>query len=351
MSKEQVFDEIGNPVIGAQSRYDMTYYTYRQLQRDHIKFECKFVDKFPYDFIGKILINYMSYAQEYFLNRFEEKISDYFKDRHKCNSCDNIANARFSFTKPLILKMGEFRFIDDDNFKKRFFITYILDEFCKLPIYEREKIYFFETYKEIIKGKDEEKILKVTYLNGNTYEVKPYDIVIDNNSLAYYLIGVSRKWRSDEEFKCYPFKLIRIKDCSSIRKELNYKEMESIKNELKKAEEDLKKVGPAYMYEAEKNELITVRLTERGYKNLYLKIISHQRPIPESEPKEIRIADYKYYELAFNCSERQIRNYFFTFGKDAQVISPESLREQFIKEYKESIAQYGEPGYDDMGQK
>ncbi len=41
---------------GTISRYDMSDSTYRQLQRDHIRFEEKYAEKFSNGFICRILI-------------------------------------------------------------------------------------------------------------------------------------------------------------------------------------------------------------------------------------------------------------------------------------------------------
>lgn len=63
---------------GTLSRYDMSDSTYRQLQRDHIRFEEDYAEKFNNGFICRILINYMCYAQENFLERFESDIEKTF---------------------------------------------------------------------------------------------------------------------------------------------------------------------------------------------------------------------------------------------------------------------------------
>ena len=94
------------------------------------------------------------------------------------------------------------------------------------------------------------------------------------------------------------------------------------------------------MMAGESVEKALIKLTERGYNELYLKIIAHQRPIPVEEPKLIQIEDKKYYLLSFDCSHRQIRNYFFSFGAEAEVLEPESLRQWFINDYQSSIDVY-----------
>ena len=113
--------------------------------------------------------------------------------------------------------------------------------------------------------------------------------------------------------------------------------------ELKVAKDICDKFGAAYVARnltSKQIEKTVVRLTERGYKALYLKSIAHQRPIPFSEPRVVLIDKTPYYELEFDCSYMQIRNYFFSFGTEAEIISPELLREQFIQDYKHAIERY-----------
>lgn len=39
----------------------------------------------------------------------------------------------------------------------------------------------------------------------------------------------------------------------------------------------------------------------------------------------------------FNCTFEQIRNYFFQFGKEATLIEPAELKEEFYNKYNEAI--------------
>lgn len=320
---------------GMLSRYDMSYYTFRQLQRDHIRFEQEYVNGFPNGFICRILENYMCYAQENYLDEFEEEVSNLFAKKQN-NECYH--DGRISFTSSLTDKMREFDFITHNNFKKRPVITYILDRFTALPLSEREKIYCYIQYKAIIDAINKNEILLINNSGKTEYEVKPYDIAIDDNSLSYYLIGYSRDKGSRDAFGYYSLKLSRIKECRSKHREFNL-----TNKEQKAAKEILEKFGAAYVTKnltSNQIEKAVVRLTEKGYKSLYLKIIAHQRPIPMSEPKVVLINNMQYYELEFDCSHQQIRNYFFSFGMEAEVISPQSLRENFSREYQKAIEQY-----------
>lgn len=320
---------------GALSRYDMSYSTYRQLQRDHIRFEEKYAERFGNGFVCRILINYMCYAQRIFLEQFESDVVRYLdKKEHD----EYFMEDRISFTKQMKDKFSEFKFSSYSNFKKRPVISFILERFTTLALLEREKIYCYPQYQVITEVIDNYELLAIKMFSGKEYEVKPYIIKMDENTLSNYLIGYSRPKGSNNEFECHSFKLSRIGKCRSCHKEsvLSSKEIKTLK--------DINdKFGSAYiMGNLTKKEIenTVVRLTKNGYENLYLKIIAYHRPIPIIEPVQISIDDKEFYDLTFDCSHQQIRNYFFSFGAEAEIISPLRLREKFIREYKTSMERY-----------
>lgn len=81
-----------------------------------------------------------------------------------------------------------------------------------------------------------------------------------------------------------------------------------------------------------KIEYSVVELTKYGYEVLFLDKISYQRPLPCMEPEEImENGETKLYRLTFECSHRQIQNYFFQFGNEAFIVKPEWINEIFYK--------------------
>lgn len=320
---------------GTLSRYDMSYSTYRQLQRDHIRFVERYTEKFSNGYICRILINYMCYAQDHFLERLENDVVNILNDkRHN----EYIKDDRISFTKQLNNKISEFDFSANTAFKKRPTITFLLEQFTQLPLSEREMVFCYHQFTSIKQAMEKKELLIVKQLNGKEYEIKPFDIRIDENTLSYYLIGYSRLKGSGGDFESHSFKMSRIKECRSKHKEaqLTYSEIKTIK-------EINEKFGSAYIARnliKKDIEKTIVRLTKNGYENLYLRIISHQRPIPIKEPQQIDVNDESFYELVFDCSYQQIKNYFFSFGAEAEVISPLWLRKRFMNEYKQSLEIY-----------
>ncbi len=322
---------------GAMSRYDMSKKTFRIIQRDYIRFTETYTNTFnnANAFICTILVNYLRYAQENFRDAFQKKIRKRLNDKSKSEY--TIEN-RVNVTKPLEKIMGTFDFINDKNFKKRPVITYIIERFAAMRLSDREKVFCYKQYKDICSAIDNNSVLHVELSSGKQFEIKPFDINIDDNSGSYYLIGYSRSKGSNEDFSCHSFKLCRIKDCT-----LTYEEFKVTGNQKSATNSILEKFGLAYMQDnLAKSDIkkTVVHLTRKGFHLLYLKLISHQRPVPISEPKCISIDGKDFYELTFDCSYNQIRNYFFSFGADAEIISPSSVREWFFRDYQNALRAY-----------
>lgn len=319
------------------SRYDVTYYTFRQLQRDHIRFKGKYTEKFQGEYICNILKNYMCYAQDNFMEQFEADVTRCFEKGLHDEYVKN-GRGRISFAKPLINKLREFDFITHPKFKKHTLINFILDQFARLPLSEREKIYCYPQYCIINDVIEKGEIIHVDMMSGKKFDVKPYNIEVDENTLSYYLMGYSRYSGSNDEFEYYSIKLSRIENCWS-----EHKPSCLSAKDIRTARKINEKFGSAYIVnnltEYEIKETV-VMLTKKGYLNLYLKIISRQRPLPIKEPELTKKDGKEYYKLTFDCSHQQIRNYFFSFGNEAEIISPDSLRNQFITDYEKAIKRY-----------
>ena len=77
---------------------------------------------------------------------------------------------------------------------------------------------------------------------------------------------------------------------------------------------------------------IKVALSEQGYK-LY-KSILYLRPNAKIDK------DGDKWILTLSCAEEQVKNYFFQFGKEAIVISPDSLKQWFLDKYTDAAEMY-----------
>ena len=94
-------------------------------------------------------------------------------------------------------------------------------------------------------------------------------------------------------------------------------------------ETQLSNYSPAYL--VGKPEQIRVRLTPKGKLSYQTRLYSCPEKI------EALSTDDTY---VFDCTQQQIFNYFFSFGPDAEIISPEYLRNRFRNVYENAFTQY-----------
>ena len=79
-------------------------------------------------------------------------------------------------------------------------------------------------------------------------------------------------------------------------------------------------------------ESIKVRFTDRGIYSF-----NHQFHLRPAEYKKIDGEENTY---VFECTRKQALNYLFKFGSDAEVLEPQSVREEFIQRYREACMRY-----------
>lgn len=190
---------------------------------------------------------------------------------------------------------------------------------------EREKILFKENYMLIKKSITKDCKVCISLKNDEIIkEASIYAIDSSKEELFNYVLlqvanGQNRTIR-----------LAKIKDVSS----LNVKR--EISNDNSLLFEKQLKYGIQYQVGSSENEPVRIKLTKRGqllFKKLYL-----YRPICEL------IEDNIY---TFNCSYAQIVQYFKRFGKDAIVISPNSVGKQLKDHYYSANKVYKKIAYDD----
>ena len=104
------------------------------------------------------------------------------------------------------------------------------------------------------------------------------------------------------------------------------------KQEIANIESQLSNYSPAYLIG--KPELIKVKLTKKGKQSYQSRLYSRPEKIESLSTDDVYV---------FDCTQQQIFNYFFSFGADAKIISPESLRNRFISTYNEALKQYTAP--------
>lgn len=63
-------------------------------------------------------------------------------------------------------------------------------------------------------------------------------------------------------------------------------------------------------------------------------IVQNYLPVPKNRSSFYRDV------YVFDCSLRQAFNYFFSFGADAEILSPDELRNEFIENYSSALTIY-----------
>lgn len=143
----------------------------------------------------------------------------------------------------------------------------------------------------------------------------------DKNSLKNWLC-YSRKAEEGEKDKIVAsFSMARMKTPTLLTKTFHLN-----KQEISNIETQLPNYSPAYF--VGKPEQIKVKLTPKG------KLSYQSRLYSRPEKIELLSTDDIY---VFDCTQQQIFNYFFPFGPDAEIISPDYLRNRFKNTYEKAF--------------
>lgn len=199
------------------------------------------------------------------------------------------------------------------------YIKCIMEEYSRLPFIERERIYRKEVFEIIENACKNHSLLKIkTYIDNKPQKVivYPYKIMPDSQNTQLYLACFTRfEDEAVKEKKDASFSMARIPKPTV----LNQTAFLS-KNDIEIIEKDIESLSVAYLLG--ENKEIRVRLTEQGKRIYSIKLFS--RP-----SKDIYLSTNN--EYVFHCTENQAFFYFYTFGAEAEIISPISLRNRFIQ--------------------
>mgnify|MGYP004522613943 CR=1 FL=1 len=226
--------------------------------------------------------------------------------------------------------------LDDSNENKYYrspgpYMCSVIEEYCSLPFIKRERIFRKEVYETVEDACKYSKLLKVKadyYGKEQVFYVYPYKIVPDPFHTQSYLVCYSRKAEEDDSTKIIAsFSMARLNISRKTSRSfyLNADEINALKKSLSKD-------SPAYL--VGKPEKIEVRLTKKGKQSYQARLYSRPERITS---KDTSSSDDIY---KFNCTQQQAFNYFFSFGPEAEIISPQKLRDRFHNTYKNSLVRY-----------
>lgn len=221
-------------------------------------------------------------------------------------------------------------YCDEDQYYRRpgLFVRSVIEEYCSLPFIKRERIYRKDIYETIEKACTEKRILKIKanyYGKDQLFYVYPYKIVPDPFHTQAYLVCYSRKAEDEEKDKIVAsFSMARINSPTILTKTFHLN-----KQEINNIEMQIANYSPAYLIG--RPEQISVRLTKKGKQSYQSRLYSRPEKIESLSNDDVYV---------FDCTQQQIFNYFFSFGADAEIISPENLRNRFKNTHEKALKLY-----------
>lgn len=206
----------------------------------------------------------------------------------------------------------------------------IIASYCNLPMSEREKVIFKDTYDKLVNLLEANYKTRITlYTIGSVnsfHEVIPYQMVVNKEEMFNYLLCAKIDSSTGEQSPI-AFHLYKLKNINSVTGDTTIDV--AIKNHL----DEMIKFGPQYIiYE---NVESCVRLTDKGV--ISFNQIHFGRPIRDEKKDEYKEDGYYYY---FVCSKYQLFTYFRRFGCEAEILYPEDLRNEMKDFFNNASAAY-----------
>ena len=289
-------------------------------------------------FINTLLKNYFSIydnqASE-LIEKYTKIVTNHIYEEKKANQLINdlvAASPFFTFNKQDILETSiSFKLINSNHniFKiiENKYLSYqsissffrnMIDSYLSLPKYKREQIIYLNTYELLMDAINDNRKIKVFLKSGDNREFIPCAVANSKEEIYNYLISISE---DSDKRHVSSIHLSRIDSIYLLKEKylLNSQDKEKIESVIEN--------GAQFPYT---NPCIAqIKLTTSGQRLFRKKYLN--RPTP------INIESDVYY---FNCSFDQLLLYFFSFGKEALVLSPKYLKEKLKKQYIEAYKNY-----------
>ncbi|MDO4554980.1 MAG: WYL domain-containing protein, partial [Lachnospiraceae bacterium] len=268
-------------------------------------------------------------------DKLKEQLLQNFMEHEQKKCADKIAFLTKEKYDSNVYRMnnGNMQYLTSDTCKEDIFyqdrpglyLKCILEEYATLPYIKREKIFYKKTYDIVENAIESHKLLKVQTLGKRQFHVYPYKLIEDSLSTRCYLACYSKEpSKTGNEKKPASFRIPRLSDIR-IMKESGH----LTKTEIKQLEQTIADRSIQFLV-GEEDE-IRVYLTDEG-------IRKYQEQIYLRPPKD-PVASTRN-EYVFHCTQTQAEYYFFKFGADAKILSPQCLQEKFSQMYLEAAKHY-----------
>lgn len=200
----------------------------------------------------------------------------------------------------------------------------VIEEYCRLPVLQREAIYFRAYLEQIRQAIASQTQLEVCNFSGVRHLVHPYKLLTDPLSTAHYLVCYGRKDQQpiSQKTPC-SFRLANLKQVRNTGVPAFLSQADS-----KLLENMIRVQGVQFLVGQAKE--IRVRLTPQGVRKLHRH--STLRPAYTAEAQE---GIY-----TFHCTETQAEYYLLKLGADAEVLAPARLRGKFKRMHLQAAENY-----------
>lgn len=205
------------------------------------------------------------------------------------------------------------------------YIKNVIEEYVRLPYFERERIYFKNHVDIIEDAIDKNYTLKIASENKIRYEIYPYKLMTDFSLKANYIVGYRKRLNSNENKEICVYRLSRLKN---VEKHVEKKNPLISKQDKRKLEDNIKKRGVEFLIGEEQE--IKVKMTQKGIYQ-YSRALN-LRPIYKEKSDDNT--------FVFECTQKQAEFYFFKFGEDIEIIEPLDLRKHFKEKYEKAAEIY-----------
>lgn len=227
-----------------------------------------------------------------------------------------------------------------DSFSSAHFISALVEEYARLPMYRREAIFYADIMKIAAEAIRRNSAGEICYLFIDSpkkdirIKMYPVEILLDEWSTYNYLIGIGiYAPEIGETPMCMRISNITKADIVVSDNILVFHNDQM----LEELNERIKKRGIMFIGSpCNDGEVIRMRLTRKGF-DLYNSIVFMRPRYDRIEP-----LDNGDYIMTFSCTQWQIFNYFKRMGRDAEALEPVQLRKNFAEFYRSANELYND---------
>lgn len=211
------------------------------------------------------------------------------------------------------------REIESADYVPRYLVR-MLVSYSEKPFSQRERIVFKDNYDMLVSccKKSQPVYFSMAGKPGIVHDVIPYMVVTGPEEMYNYLLCQEEDGLTHQP-EARVYRLNRIRGLNRSTKTA------ALQDSVKQRLEVMRKQGPQYAINDDTE--VCVRLTSKGrgmYNRIYFGRPAYMRE--ENKPDGC----YQYYQ----CSHNQLELYFRRFGAEAEIISPEPLRNKIAEFYR-----------------